>query len=156
MFYGDGMKLTKPQQKELLRIANEHRFSYEAAFFNSLPQRNLVKYGLAETFTKREPLGGQSTIGKAMVEWNFIRLTFAGKHEALRLLYPELSISGVIAEKCSCGWIYPEWPVTEQHDSVRRNRQHFRGLPCKSEYLRCSSKVTFGTYNRKTKRYECV
>lgn len=150
------MKLTKPQQKELLRIANEDRFSYEAAFFNSLPQRNLVKYGLAETFTRRESLGGQGTIGRAMVEWHCIRLTAAGKQEALRLLYPDLPSAGVIAEKCSCGWIYPEWPVTEPHGSVRRNRRWFRGLPCKSDHLRCSSKVTFGAYNRKTKRYECV
>lgn len=40
-------------------------------------------------------------------------------------------------ERCSCGWSAE------------------KGKPCRNpDTTRCSSKVKYGTYNRKTKRYE--
>ncbi len=148
------MKLTQSQKKHLLRIAHSQRFCYEAGYFDSVPERKLIELGLAENFVKNTTMGGEGAISRARLELYCIRLTKEGKNTALLLLYPELKNKNFIVDKCSCGWIYPLFPSTKL-EGVKRPDGWFKGMPCKNDkFVRCSSKVTFGKYNRKTKRYE--
>jgi len=115
-----------------------------------------VKYGLAEDFIRSEPLGGDGAIGKAMVKWNYVRLTEAGKREALLLLYPELKDKNFVVDKCSCGWIYPLFPSDKENGRAKLRAGWFNGIPCRNKTGsgRCTSKTIYGKYNRRTKRWE--
>ena len=76
------IKLTKPQAMHLKRIGSficKDRNFPHAGYFDSIPERNLVKMGLIRWIKIEKPLGGNAgSISKMSVVWNFACLTELG------------------------------------------------------------------------------
>lgn len=76
------MKLTKPQTRELIRIAaayaNENPAFRHAGWFGSKPELKLEEMGLVRKWVEQRPFGGGGAIGSMLITVKLCDLTDEG------------------------------------------------------------------------------